>query len=312
MRSSVPLFLIGAVLCACAAAAEQPAQFSPGDILIAASGDPNEVVPPAGSDPNKTWDPAKHLVADWESISVTMSSQIYNPARQPDGASQGPQWSLSVRGILDITDSSGLIGWSTTPASVKAYDQSGQEVASAAPSSSPVRWYQQPTSWSVPESFPSSMRANRFSLNLPVGPGVQYPDMFSRIEWAMNLVAADETKTFDVPFKAGETWVELTAGLEVLVEQATSQGGKYQYRIKTRFDPAKFDFLLGNSITLWQDQTLPPAAILKMDLLNADGKSMSSGSGSSSSSRTGSVLNGQKIVTATGSGTSATCGDAAI
>jgi len=313
MRSAVPLFLIGVVLCACAAAAEQPAQFSPGDILIAASGDPNEVVPPAGSDPNKTWDPAAHLTADWESISVTMSSQIYNPARQPNGASQGPQWSLSVRGIIDITDSSGLIGWSRAPVSVKAFDQNGQEVASSASDSPLTRLYEQPTSWSVPESFPSSMRTNRFSLSLPAGPNVEYPDTFSRIEWTMNVLVADEIKTFDVPFKATETWVELTPGLEVLVEQATATEGRYQYKIKARYDSSRVNYVMGGTISLWRVEALPYSAVLKTDILNAEGKSVRSGSGSSSSSMTGGAgADGKATVTASGSGSCATCGDAAI
>jgi hypothetical protein len=305
MRSGVSFILIGVVLCACAAAAEQPAQFSPGDILIAANGDPNEGVPPAGSDPNKTWDPAAHLATDWEYISVSMTSQVYNPAVRPDATVQGPQWSMSLASIIDIVDSNGLIGWAQNPSSVKAYDQNGQVIVNSTTDSPFVRWYQQPRSWSLPDSFPSSMRLDRVSLNLAVEPNVDYPDVLSKVEWAMNVLVADEIKAVDVPFQPGETWVELTPGLEILVEQATVEEGKYQYRIQVKYDNTKVDYLLSGSISLWRDEALPPAAVLKMEVLNAEGQSLQGGS---SGSYHGS--NGLMTGTASGSGSCATCGTA--
>jgi len=312
MRSGVLFLLIGVVLCAYATAAERPAQFSPGDILIASSGDPNEAVPPAGADPDRTWDPALHLAADWESVSVNMTSQIYNPAVQPNVTVQGPQWSMSVASVIDIIDGTGLIGWAQSPASVKAYDQNGQVVASSTSDNSLVRWYQQPLSWRLPASFPSTMRLNRFNLALPVGPEVEYPEVLTKVEWSMNVLVADEIKTVDVPFKASDTWVELTPGMEILVEQATAEEGKYQYRIKFRYDTAQVDYLSGGSITLWRDQALPPVAVLKMEILNAKGQSAYSGSGGTSGGMSVSGSGTQRTGTASGSGTCATCGDAAI
>ena len=89
MRSGILVGLIVVALCACVTAAERPEPFSRGDILIAAE-DPNGAVPPAGGDPNKTWDPATHLAADWESISVSMTSRLYNPAVQTERDGGGP------------------------------------------------------------------------------------------------------------------------------------------------------------------------------------------------------------------------------
>jgi hypothetical protein len=312
MRSGVSFILIGVVLCACATAAEQPAQFSRGDILIAASGDPNEGVPPAGSDPNRTWDPASHLAADWEYVSVNMTSQIYNPAVQPDVALQSPQWAMSLSGIIDIIDSNGLIGWAQSPSSVKAYDQNGQLIASSTTDSSLVRWYQQPMSWHLPDNFPTWMKLNRVSLNLPVEPDVAYPDVLSSVEWTMNVLVADEAKTVDIPFQASDTWVELTPGMEILVEQATAEQGKYQYRIQLRYDPAQVDCLTSGMVSLWRDEALPAAAVLKMDVVNAQGESVRSGSGGSSSSSSTSGSSTQRIRITTGTGTCDTCGDAAF
>lgn len=312
MRSGVSFILIGIVLCAGAIAAEQPGQFSGGDILIASCGDPNVAVPPAGADPNKTWDPAAHLVADWELVSVSMTSQIYNPGVRSDVTPAGPQWSMSVTGVLDIVDSNGLIGWATSPSSVTAYDQDGKVVASSTSDSSLVRWYQQPRSWSLPASFPSTARLNRFPLSLPVGPDAKYPEVLTKVEWAMNVLVADEIKTVDVPFKASDAWVELTPGMEILVEQATAEEGKYQYRIKMQYDASKVDYLVGGSVSLWRDRTLPPAVVLKMEILNAEGQSAYSGSGATSGGMSASGSGNQRTGTATGSGSCATCGDAAI
>jgi hypothetical protein len=316
MRSGVSFILIGVVLCACVTATEQPAQFSRGDILIASSGDPNEGVPPAGSDPNKTWDPAAHLAADWESVSVSIASSIYNPAVQPDIAARSPQWSLStlsVWGVIDIIDSNGLIGWAITPSSAKAFDQDGQLIASNIADSPMVRSYRPPTSWSVPANFPSTMRLNRVVLSLPVESNVDYPDGLSRVEWTTNVLVADEITTVDVPFKAKDAWVELAPGVEILVEQAIAEEGKYQYRIKVRYDRTQVDYLSGWGVSLWRDQSLPPAAVLEMEILNAEGQPVAGGSGGSfRGSSSYSESNNQVTGASTGSGTCATCGDAAI
>ncbi len=140
MRSGILIHLIVVGLCACATAALPQAQISPGDILIASTGDP--AVLAAGD-----WDAAAHLAADWEYVSANMTSQIYNPAVRPDAQAAGPQWSLSVSSIVSILNKEGLIAWSTSPGSAKAYDANDQVVVSSESSSSFVRWYRQPDSW---------------------------------------------------------------------------------------------------------------------------------------------------------------------
>jgi len=313
MRSGILASLIVVVLCACVIATERPAQFSRGDILIASSGDPNAVVPSAGEDPNWTWDPTEHLAADWESISVSMSSRLYNPAVQPNGAAQGPQWSMSLVGIVDIIDPNGLIGWTTTPTSVLALDQDGNVVTSSTANDSMVRRYQQPGSWSVPAGFPSMFSMNHVYLNLPIDPNATYPDLFSRVEWTMNVLVVERSETVDIPFKASETWVELIPGMEVLVEQATVEEGKYQYRIKAQYDSTKVDYLMSASVHLWRDEMPPAAAVLKLEVLNAEGQSVRdlSNGGGFASGVGGSGVNGQMTVTATGSGSCTACGAAA-
>lgn len=317
MRSGILVGLIVVVLCACANAGPQPASVSPGDILILAAGDPNDpnvALPPAGEDPNPTWDPAEHLVADWESAAVNMTSRIYNPARELGNEPEGPEWSLSVATVVDLVDSTGLIGWTTTPTSVLAFDELGRVIVGSVPDSSMTRWYQQPRSSSVPPGFPADLFRNRFSLNLSVSPHATYPHLLGRVEWTMNVLLAAEIKTVDVPFAPSETWVELAPGMEILVEQATVEEGKYQYAIKARYDRTKADYLMSGSVHLWQDQQLPAAAVLKMDVLNAEGQSirdLGGGSGGFSGGSSGSGSNNQMTGTTRGSGSCPACGTAA-
>jgi len=311
MRSGILISWIVVALCACATAMERPSQISPGDILIMASGDPND--PNGVVDPNETWDPAEHIVADWRQISVSMTSIAYNPAYEPDMGAQGPQWSMSMTSTLTITDSNGLIGWATHPTSAKAFDQDGNLVTSMESSGSFVRWYQQPRSWTMPSSFTSSWIPDSVHMSFPVDPNVDYPAMFSRGEWTMNVLGAQKTKMVDIPFEPNDAWVEVTPGFEVLVEQATVEEGKYQYRMKIKYDSTKVDYMVGGSIHVWRDESLPSAAILRMDVLNADGNSIESlsGGGAFSGGMSASGSNNQMTGAATGSGSCDVCGTAA-
>jgi hypothetical protein len=311
MRSGILVSLIVVVLCACAIGAERPAPFPRGDILIAAE-DPNGAVPPVEADLNKTWDPAEHLVADWESIAVSMTSRLYNGALKPDAKVEGPQWSLSLATIVDLVDSTGLIGWTTTPTSVLAFDELGRMIVGSTLDNPMMRWYQQPRSSSALPGFPGDMFRNRFSLNLPVNPHATYPDLLGRVEWTMNVLLAEEIKTVDIPFEPNEAWIELAPGMEIMVEQATVEAGKYQYSIKTRYDRTKADYLMSGSVHLWRDQQLPAAAVLKMDVLNAEGKSIRDlGGGAFSGGSSASGSNNQMTGTARGSGNCQACGTAA-
>lgn len=312
MRSEILAGLIVVALCACGTAAERPEPFSRGDILIASAGDPNEAIPPAGADPNKTWDPAAHLAADWESISVSMTSRLYNPAVRPSVEPEGPQWSMSLTSTLDIVDSNGLIGLGNAPTSVLALDQDGAVVISSTSGSPLVRWYQQPRPRTMAEQTSSVFPMNRVSLNLPIDPNATYPEMFSRVEWTMNVLVAREIKTVDIPFKVSETWAEVTPGMEVLVEQATVEEGKYQYRFKVKYDRTKVEYLMTRSVSLWRDQQPPAAAVLEIDVLNAEGKSIHDlGAGGFSEAGSYSGPNNQITGTLSGSGSCETCGEAA-
>ncbi len=176
----------------------------------------------------------------------------------------------------------------------------------------PVRWYQQPPSMRLPaglsDELASRLRSYHFSLSLPVAPAdVVYPEMLSRVEWSMYALLAKELKTVDIPFAAGDTWVELAPGMEVLMEQAVAEENRYEYRVKVKYDKAKADFLMGGSVHLWRDEAPPAAVVLETEVLNAEGQPVRDlGGGSFSTSGSGS--NDEKTVTARG--TCDACGTA--
>jgi len=298
--------LIVVALGTCSTAA-QPEPALPGDILILVSGEPNAPVSPAGEDPNQTWDPAKHLAADWESIAVSMTSRLYNPASGRNADAEGPQWSLSMMTTIYLTDANGLIGWSWLPTSVLALDPEGRVVASSKTGGSLVHSYSQPV------ARRAGARAYKpFSLSVPIDPNAIYVDFLSRVEWTMNVLLAEKVMTVDIPFETSETWVELTPGMEILLEQATVGEGTYHYRIQVRYDASQVDYVMGGT-HLWRDNLPPATAVLKMDVLNAEGQSIADlgdGAFTSPSSSSGSI--NQITGTSSGSGTCSACGDAAI
>ncbi len=297
MRSGILTHLIVVGLCACATAGLPPAQISPGDILIVSAGDPNL---PIGGDPNFTWDVPLHLKADWEYVTVSMSSQIYNPAIRPDAHVQGPQWSLSVVSTVNIIDRNGLVAWSSSPTWAKAYDQDGQIVAEMASGSAFARWYRQPESWTA------SWIGDWFPLSFPVGPDVAYPEVFSEVEWGMNVLVVERTETIDLAFEPNDTWVELFPGFEVMVEEATAAQGSYRYTLKVQYDTTKAAYLAGG-ITLWDEEALPPAAVLSVKALNAAGQPVTDSSGGGYSLR---GSGNQRSGTISSSASCTACGDA--
>jgi len=314
MRSRILASLIVIALCACVTAFEQAARLSPGAILIVSSGEPNDGAPVPAQDPNKTWDPAEHLVADWDSVAVNIGSLLMNPRRHPDGESPSTQWFLSVTSVVDIIDSNGLIAYSPAPTSVVALDQDGHAVSRTTGSLS-VRMYERPDYVNGPVGpngeWVSGLTMNHISLKLPMEPNAVYPEALSRVEWTMNVLVAGELKTIDIPFEPNETWVELTPGMEAQVEQAIVEEGKYQYRIKEKCDATKVDYLLGGILHLWNDEQPPAVAVWRRDVLNAEGRSIRDlGGGNFSSGGSGSGSNTQMILTTNGTGSCDACGTA--
>lgn len=318
MRSrSFPMLSVFALCVCAAAAAERSNQFSSNDVLIVVTGEPNDPNLPAGGpapDPNQTWDTAAHLTATWESVSMSMTSQLYNPAVRPYQTTTGPQWSLALTSRIGVVDSNGLIGLSWTTGAAQAFDQDGREVARAPAPDSQSRFYVQPHYMSVltgPEgAWVSEMSPSHFSVSLPAAPNAQYPSLLSRVTWCLNALVSNRVETVDVPFQPSDTWVELAPGLEILVEKAAVAGGKYEYTIQARWHAGQADYLSHGSLHLWHGEKPPAAIVIGMSILDAAGKPVQGSSGSFSSHGSYTVSGDPLGGTSSGTGNCTTCGNA--
>ncbi len=292
MRSGVPIGLVVVALCACLTAAEQPVQSFPGDIIMMAVDGPNapsRPVPPPGQAAAEPWNPGQHLLATWESIATVRTHRIYNPALQPPREPEGPGWSLSLAGRVNVIDNTGLIGFSTAPVAALALDQDAGVVFSELTDSRQDRLYQAPRQVRKPTGngeWTSEIQPYRFSVNLPVGPGTTYPQVLGTLEWSLHALVADQFTTVDIPFQAGATWVPLVPGLEILVEQAIAQSaqpasraqvgdGLYQYLLLARQDSSEVSYMLPGTLHLPAGQTPPRVIVVDLDVLDAQGRSIS-------------------------------------
>jgi hypothetical protein len=280
MRRRVLINLVVVVLCAGITAAEQPAPSLSGNIIVMAVDEPNapdERIRALGQNAAASWNPSEHLLGTWESIYAAQTYRIYNPALQPPRQPEGPNYSLSLSGEIDITDSTGLIGLTTIPTAALALDQNGTVVFSKLTDSVAHRSYQPPRYlWGPTRRKTPQIQPYLLSVSLPVGPGTTYPQMLGTLEWSMYALVADQFTTVDLPFQAGGTWTELAPGLKILVEQASAGNAQYQYRLRAENDANEVAWLVAGTLDLPSGQTPPGVIVVDLDVLDATGRSIRS------------------------------------
>jgi len=251
--------------------------------------------------PLNVWVPADNVVATWESL--TAMSKLFNPA-QHTGAATERSLSLSVR--VDVTDVNGLIGFDSVERGILVLDEKPRVFYSKAP---PERychfyWPLRYTKKIVAGQWVSELQPYNVTVDMPLDPNRPYPLVLSRVEWSMYALVNTESKTVDVPFVPAADWVTLAPGLEIKVEQATAEPGKYQYRLATRYSRSKVLFgATGAAVSIWTHEPTPEVIVTALDILDAQGKSVKEGSGGSGSSGGGSSGSGSgDLVTGTTSG----------
>lgn len=286
--------------------AAQPAQGMYGDILVMATAEPNNPaapVSPPQADPTNVWVPAENVVATWESL--TAMSKLYNPAAQHAGAATERSLSLSAR--VDVIDVNGLIGFDSTERGILVLDEKPRVFHSKAPPERychfywPLRYIKKmPT----PGQWVSELQPYHFTVDMPIDPNRPYPLVLSRVEWSMYALVNTQTKTVDVPFSPAADWVTLAPGLEIKVEQATAEPGKYQYRLATQYSRSKVLWgATGAAVSIWTHEPTPEVIVTALDILDAQSKSVKEGSGGSGSSGGGSSSGGAgDLMTGTTSG----------
>ena len=146
------------------------------------------------------------------------------------------------------------------------------------------------------------------------------PTLLSRVEWSMHALINTEAKTVEVPFSPTTDWLTLTPGVEIKVEQATGEPGKYQYRLATRYPRRKVLWApSGAAFALWTHEPTPEVIVTKLDILDAQGKSFRDGTGGSAGTGSGAGDAGAPIAaaaepgevttgSAAGTGSNSACG----
>jgi len=261
----------------------------------------------AQEDANGPWDPAEQFEPYWESVKFT--AQLTNRAEQ---SFTGPDTrrSLTVYGAVRQLDKTGLIGVDTSPRKKVVLDQDGVEIYRAGRNPYSSRSYR------GIDDFRNSVGRGRwnddiqFYVNMPMDPNRDYPTSLSRVECTLAFLVADTFEVVEVPFAPNPTWVELTPGLEILVEEASVEEDEYSYRIRAIYDPELVAYSAENRWHLWANETLPPVLVAKMELLDIVGKPVDrvslSGQFSGGTSRQG--CDDLMIATSTGSGSCGMCG----
>ena len=318
MRSKSVIYLIGAVLCASAMAAEQSAGSMSGDILVITVGEPAELsalAAPVPTGPPTVWVPAENIVATWES--VTAMSKLYNPVDLP--GAKGPERSLSLAARVDVVDVNGLLGFDYTAQGTLVLDEKPRVVYSKAVPSKYCRFYW-PLRYTRTMSagqWVSELQPYNLTVDVPLDPNRPYPTLLSRAEWSLYALVNTQTKTVDVPSSLTADWLTLVPGLEIKVEQATAENGRYQYRLATRYSHSKVLWATsGAAIMIWTGDPTPEVIVTKLDILDAHGTSLTDGASGSSTtggsttpgSATRGSTTGGSSTAASGAGSSVSAG----
>lgn len=256
------------------------------------------------------WDPAEHLVPFWES--VELQSQIDNPARDPEADPNGLR-QLTVQGGLELIDYENLIGIDRMERGVVALDQDGQEIYRT-DNPFPGRSYQATEDALRLAAFTGRANEFRLSVSMPLEANQGYPSSIGRLEWSLNALIAETSTTVDIPFEAGEDWVEVVPGLEVLVAVASATEGSYIYKIQAIYDPNLASYGTGGYWHFWSDEELPATLMVDMEMLNAAGEPVrgpNTSGGFGGGTSTHSTEEGLMEATSNGHGRCDACGDVA-
>ena len=281
-------------LCLSVVTAGQPVQFDDGGIFVLAVNEPADLgvlaAPLAAGAPD-VWVPAENVVATWES--VTAMSKLYNPAAS---TAELPERSLSLAARVDVVDVNGLLGFDSSEKGTLVLDEKFRVVYSQAVPERychfywPLRYIKKmPT----PGQWVSELQPYPLTVNMPLDPNHPYPMSLGRAEWSMYALVNTEAKTVDVPFGPSGEWLTLTPGVEIKVEQATAESGRYQYRLATHYQRSKVLWATsGAAIMIWTFDPTPEVIVTNLDILDGQGQSLKEETGSGSSTAGGSGAGG--------------------
>jgi hypothetical protein len=229
-----------------------------------------------------------------------------------DRDAQIPSRTVSVACAVTVTDPAGIIGFTSTPTGVVVLDER-ENVIHSSPRNE-QRWYSplRYTRTLQDGAWVSELQPYSFPIDIPLDPNAPCPFLLDAVQWSMFALVAGQQKTVDVPFVPSKEWIELTAGLQILVEQATVSNGRYQYTIKVKYNRKKALYTMGSVIHVSPGEPAPPAVVMKMDILDAQGKPVQGQSGGAFGGGGSFSGSGDEVTgTTSGSGSCSACGTAA-
>ena len=173
------------------------------------------------------WDAGILFEAEWDSVSLARMSG--NPATHPELGTVPGGLILTVSGRIRVLDGIDLVALSTDNSLVcRALDGEGNDIpfgGVAVPFTPYIECW---------EIFPS--RPLPFTLQVRLNEAVPLPTHLSELEFAVSALYAQPLATFDIPFHVMTTPIELVPGFTVLIEEARSEDGKCEFRIKEEYE----------------------------------------------------------------------------
>ncbi|MBN1505307.1 MAG: hypothetical protein JW955_00590 [Sedimentisphaerales bacterium] len=273
----------------------------------------NQIMLAAG-DADDVWDPATHFAPHWTSVSLTTRVDAPSDAAAGTGVPLDSQYSrtLSIQTEADIIDSNGLVALTPTVTNLLITDENGLEIPTGDIRESLLRMYQTVRVNPARAGRLASVLPYSFGVSVPMDANAVWPQLISRMEWSAYALLAHAEEVIDVPFRVTQDWIPLAPGLEILVTQARTEDNKYEYIIRSRYDPNQVAYLSEGLVFIHKEQQLADRMVIETQILNTEGYPVGGTAGSSGhyTASPGSGLDGQKTYTVSGNGTCSDCGTA--
>lgn len=276
----------------------------------------------AQEDVNTPWDPNTHLVAyphafrmEAMAVNLETSGVVWAPLSKQ----------MEFMGQIAVVDANGLIGLSTVPANILVGDDLGNPIEGIADARSTLGY--------LPPRYEATLRVPSaewtlevipydFSIDMQVNQDDSFPLVLSRVEWSLGVLLGETFEVIDVPFATTEDWIEVVPGLEIVVEEAIVEAGRYEYSMKSRFRPSDVahpDYRAVSSRRqngyTWLGKATPGVAVAAMEIVDADGNSVhyqGAGGGVTSTVRSTQASVDQATVTRIERSSCSACGEAAF
>jgi hypothetical protein len=276
----------------------------------------------AQEDVNTPWDPNTHLVAYPHRFRLTAESINLD---EPEVVWVPSFGKMEFFGQVAVADANGLIGLSTVPEDILVWDDLGNPIEGIADSRSTLGY--------LPPLYVATLRVPgderilevmpyNFSIDMQVDQADSFPLALSRLEWSLGALLGETFELIDVPFATTEDWIEVVPGLEIMVEEAIVEAGRYEYSMKSQFRPSDVahpDYRAVSSRNengyTWLGKATPGVAVAAMEIVDANGNSVhyqGSGGGITSTVRSTQASVDRATVTRIERSTCSACGEAAF